>query len=292
MRHPRIRRSLTVAVTVAALIAAAACAALAQTAPGAGQPAADPATEKPAVDPKTVPSPKEEGRVPYNILEEADEDMFLSLAGWSTKYRTSPELEDGDWVKYESVGEGPKETLEIRASKTEEGTWIIEKRTVAGQEGSTELHLLFTPGKPKLLRAFRVAADGTREDIEPLDEITSGELFLEARQMAFDALGGDRTKFKVYNSGDVQKLVGPFGEMLCRSVEMVVAEDVDPASFERVRRWLSEGTLLWLNEDVPRLIPMSSVLLPALVSPDDLMTVQGGLVRSTYHVLVDYKGRK
>jgi hypothetical protein len=37
---------------------------------------------------------------------------------------------------------------------------------------------------------------------------------------------------------------------------------------------------------------MSAVLLPCLLSPDDMMSVPGGMVRSAYHVLVDYKGRE
>ena len=72
---------------------------------------------------------------------------------------------------------------------------------------------------------------------------------------------------------------------------MQVAEDVDPISFTPQRRWLSEGSLVWLSEDVPRILPMSAAILPSLLAPDDMMTVPGGMVRSAYHVLIDYKGR-
>ena len=233
------------------------------------------------------------GPVPYNMLDEADDDLFLALMGWTSKYRIGLGVQDGDWVRYESVGDDPKETLEIRASKTDAGaTWIIETRTKAGSAKSTELHSLFSAGKPKLLEAFRVGEDGTREDIAPLDEELAGELFLEARQTALDALGGNRKEIKVTDCGDVQKIQGPFGTKMCRGIEVQVAEDLDPISFARQRRWLSEGTLIWMNEDVPRLIPMSAVLLPVLLSPDDMMMVPGGMVRSPYHVLIDYKGRK
>jgi hypothetical protein len=230
---------------------------------------------------------------PFNLLEEASEEMFLSLLGWSSKYRIGLDVEDGDWVKYESLGEDPKETLEIRASKTEKGeTWLVETRTVEGSGKSTELHALFSPGKPKLLQAYRVDENGVREDLTPLDDIRAGELFLEARDRAADALGGDVSEFRVSAAGDVQTLVGPFGEMLCRNVEVQVAEDVDPISFATRRLWLPEGTLLWLSEDVPRLMPMSAVLLPSLLNPDEMMAVPGGLVRSPYHVLVDYRGHE
>lgn len=232
------------------------------------------------------------GPVPYNMLDTADDDLVLALMGWTSKYRIGLDVQDGDWVKYESVGDDPKETLEIRAAKTDAGeTWIIETRTKAGSKSSTELHSLFSPGKPKLLAAFRIGEDGTREDIAPLDDERSGELFLEARQTALDALGGNRKEIKVIDCGDAQKIEGPFGTKLCRGIEVQVAEDVDPISFARRRRWLSEGTLIWLNKDVPRLIPMSAVLLPALLSPDDMMMEPGGMVRSPYHVLIDYKGR-
>jgi len=232
------------------------------------------------------------GPVPYNMLDEADEDLVLALLGWTSKYRIGLGVQDGDWVRYESVGDGPKETLEIRASMTDAGeTWIIETRTKAGSKNSTELHSLLSAGKPKLLDAFRIGEDGTREDIAPLEEELAGELFLEARQTALDALGGNRKEIKVTDCGDVQKIHGPFGTKMCRGIEVQVAEDLDPISFARQRRWLSEGTLVWLNEDVPRLIPMSAVLLPALLSPDDMMMVPGGMVRSPYHVLIDYKGR-
>ncbi len=232
------------------------------------------------------------GPVPYNMLDTADDDLVLALMGWTSKYRIGLDVQDGDWVKYESVGDDPKETLEIRAAKTDAGeTWIIETRTKAGSKSSTELHSLFSPGKPKLLAAFRIGEDGTREDITPLDDERSGELFLEARQTALDALGGNRKEIKVVDCGGAQKIEGPFGTKLCRGIEVQVAEDIDPISFARQRRWLSEGTLIWLHEDVPRLIPMSAVLLPALLSPDDMMMEPGGMVRSPYHVLIDYKGR-
>ena len=232
------------------------------------------------------------GPVPYNMLDTADDDLVLALMGWTSKYRIGLDVQDGDWVRYESVGDDPKETLEIRASKTDAGeTWIIETRTKAGSKSSTELHSLFAPGKPKLLAAFRIGEDGTREDITPLDDERSGELFLEARQTALDALGGNRKEIKVTDCGDAQRIEGPFGTKLCRGIEVQVAEDVDPISFARQRRWLSEGTLIWLHEDVPRLIPMSAVLLPVLLSPDNMMMEPGGMVRSPYHVLIDYKGR-
>jgi hypothetical protein len=232
------------------------------------------------------------GPIPYNILDEADEDLFLSLLGWTSKYRIGLDVQDGDWVRYESIGDGPIETLEIRASKTDAGqTWIIETRTVAGSGKSTEFHSLYAAGKPKLIQAFRIDESGTREDITPLEDIRAGELFLEARQTVVDALGGKRNEIQVTDCGEVKEIEGPFGTKMCRCIQVLVAEDVDPISFARQRRWLSEGTLMWLNEDVPRLIPLSAVLLPSLLSPDDMMTVPGGMVRSAYHVLVDYKGR-
>ena len=267
--------------------------------PGAsGSSTAAGATEQPTPgklteEPKTPKEPKAmKGPVPYNMLDEADEDLFLALLGWTSKYRIGLDVQDGDWVRYESIGDGPSETLEIRASKTDaRETWIIETRTESESGNSTELHSLFSAGKPKLLQAFRIDETGTREDITPLDDIHAGELFLEARQTAFDALGGKREEIRVVDCGDVQKLEGPFGTKMCRCIEVRIAEDVDPISFARQRRWLPEGTLVWLNEDVPRLIPMSAVLLPSLLSPDDMMSVRGGMVRSPYHVLVDYKGR-
>ena len=231
--------------------------------------------------------------VAYNILADATDDMYLSLLGWSSKYRIGLDVEDGDWVKYESLGEDPKETLEIRATRTEKNeTWLVETTTVEGSEKSTELHALFSPGKPKLLMAFRIDENGVREDLTPLDDIRAGELFLEARNQAADALGGDKAKYRVTAAGDIQTLEGPFGKMLCRNVEVQVAQEVDPISFQTRRLWLSEGTLLWLSQDVPRLIPMSAVLLPSLLHPDELMAAPGGLVRSPYHVLVDYRGRE
>jgi hypothetical protein len=234
-----------------------------------------------------------EDPTPYNILADAGDEMFLALLGWSSKYRLGLDVEDGDWVKYESLGEGPKETLEISATKTEKReTWLVETRTIEGSDKSTELHALFSPGKPKLLKAFRVDESGVRQDLTPLDDIRAGELFLEARDRAADALGGDKGKYRVASYGDVQTLEGPFGKLLCRSVEVQVAEEVDPISFETRRLWLSEGNLLWLCEDVPRLMPMSAVMLPSLLHPDEMMSVPGGMVRSAYHVLVDYKGRE
>ena len=262
------------------------------TATGAGSSVSATATAGVTLVKQTEDPEAPTGPVPYNILDGADDDLVLALMGWTSKYRIGLGVQDGDWVRYESVGDGPKETLEIRASKTDAGeTWIIETRTKAGSKSSTEFHALFSAGKPKMLEAFRIGEDGTREDIAPLSDERSGELFLQARQTALDALGGDRKKVKVVDTGDAQKIVGPFGTKLCRGIEVRVAEELDPISFARQRRWLSEGTLIWLNEDVPRLIPMSAVLLPALISPDDMMMVAGGMVRSPYHVLIDHKGR-
>jgi hypothetical protein len=230
---------------------------------------------------------------PVNFMEQVDGDMYLALLGWSSKYRIGLDVQDGDWVKYESVGEGPKETLELRVEKTDAGeTWLIEKRTMADSGKSTELHVLFTPGKPKVVSAFRILEDGTREDITPLDDLKAGELFLEARTRALDAVGGDRSKVRVTSCGDVQEISGPYGKLLCNCIEVQVAENVDPISFATRRRWLSEGNLIWLSQDVPRIMPMSAVILPCLLSPDDMMSEQGGMVRSAFHALVDYKGRE
>jgi hypothetical protein len=278
--------ALTLAIAGMTLVLALASASLAQ--PGSSSEAARTIRELGTAnlnDP--IPDP-----VPLNILDQADEDVFLSLLGWSSKYRIGLDVQDGDWVKYESVGDAPKEILELRAKKTDNGeTWLIEKRTAAGSNQSTELHALFSRGKPKLLQAFRILEDGTRQDITPLDDIRSGEIFLDVRKDALDTLGGEKNCRVRDCGGDVQELTGPYGKLLCRCVEVQVAEDVDPVSFATRRRWLSEGNLVWLNEDVPRLIPMSAVLLPSILSPDDMMSVPGGMVRSAFHVLVDYKGR-
>ena len=268
--------------------------ALAQTggSPGtSASPTGAATSERPELDKQTEEPETTKEPGPYNILDEADDDTFLALLGWMSKYRTDPDLKDGDWVKYESVGDGPKHTLEIRVSKTDANEmWLIQTRTEAGSAGSTELHTLFSAGKPKVLEAFRINEDGTREDIAPLDDMRAGELFLAARETAFEALGGKRDEIRVVDCG-MQELDGPFGTMICRCIEVQLAEYVDPISFATKRGWLSEGTLTWLSEDVPRLIPMSGVALPALLSPDDMMSVPGGMVRSPYHVLVDYKGR-
>ena len=48
------------------------------------------------------------GPVPYNILDEADEDTYLALLAWSSKYRFGLGVQDGDWVRYETLGDGPK----------------------------------------------------------------------------------------------------------------------------------------------------------------------------------------
>ena len=277
---------LTVALTGAAF-------AQTSTSPEAsGSSTAAGTSERPTLGQRTEEPEAPKEPAAYNMLDEADEDMILALTGWTSKYRIGLGVQDGDWVRYESAGDGPKETLEIRASKTDAGdTWIIETRTKAGSGNSTEFHALFSTGKPKLLKAFRIGEDGTREDIVPLDDMRAGEIFLEARQTAFDALGGKRDEIRVVECGDVQEIQGPFGTKMCRCIEVQLAEDLDPISFARRRRWLSEGTLIWLNEDVPRLIPMSAVLLPSLLSPDEMMMVPGGMVRSPYHVLIDYKGR-
>lgn len=258
----------------------------------AGSPTAAEASQRLTMDKRTEEPPAPTEPVPFNILDDADEDTYLALLAWSSKYRIGLGVQDGDWVKYESLGDGPKETLEISASRTDAGdVWLVEKRTVAGSGKSNELHALFSKGKPKLLEAFRIDGSGTREDITPLDDITAGALFLEARQNALDALAAPQNGIRVTDCGDVLVLEGPFGSLVCRCIEVQIAEDVDPISFATRRRWLSEGTLIWLNEDVPRLLPMSAALLPALLSADDMMSVPGGMVRSPYHVLVDFKGR-
>ncbi len=291
LRTPWTMLALTFALTVAMTAAASA-----QTgaAPGAaGSSTAAGTSEKLTMEKRTAEPAATADPAPFNILDRASEDMYRSLLGWSSKYRIGLDVQDGDWVRYESVGDGPKETLEISLSKTDAGEmWIVEKRKVAGSSGSREFHALFSAGKPKLLQAFIIDESGAREDVTPLDDMTAGTLFLEARAIALEALGGDRNKIRVSDCGDVLELTGPYGTLVCRCLEVQVAEEVDPISFATRRRWLSEGTLVWLNEDVPRLIPMSSILLPALLSPDDMMVVRGGMVRSPYHVLVDYKGRK
>jgi len=286
MRH--LRTVLALVLTVATFTLTA----VAQTG-GTGAVATEKLTNEKRVAEAAAAVTEETGAPkPFNILDEADDELFLALAGFSSKYRMSPGVQDGDWVKYKTLGDGPEQFVEIRAEKEADGgVWLIETTTPVGGGESTELRLLFTPGKPKLVKALRVAADGTREDVTPLDPTRAGELFIHAKNTAIDALGGDRKDMKVYDSGDVQNLEGPFGKLTCRAVEVRVAEEVDPISFATRRRWLPEGTLIWLNEDVPRLMPMSAVLLPVLISPDDFMAVPGGMVRSPYHVLVDYKGR-
>ncbi|MBN2565400.1 MAG: hypothetical protein JXB46_06785 [Candidatus Eisenbacteria bacterium] len=229
---------------------------------------------------------------PYNVLANTDETTRMALAGWSSKYRVGLRVSDGDWVKYE-VSKGPvKEIVELRSTRTEDGdTWLIEKHTAEGAEASFELHLRFAKGKPRLMAAFRVNQQGEIEHLTVPDEMTAAELVVATRDAAIDALGGDRGAMRVIDHTEAEELTGPFGTLQCRLLEVRVAEKLSPVSLTRMRPWLPEGTQLWLSEDVPRLIPMDPILLPALLSPDDTMMVQGGLVRAPGYELIDYSGR-
>ena len=46
---------------------------------------------------------------------------------------------------------------------------------------------------------------------------------------ALDALGGDRKKIKVVDTGDAQEIVGPLGTKLCRGIEVQVVSIVTEA---------------------------------------------------------------
>ena len=271
----RLIRSLAVIVAALAMLAAA-------------SPALAQGNQAPAAE----TTPAETEPVAFDLTDTADEDLMTALWGWMSKYRIGLDVEDGDWVQYESVGDGPTETLKLRLKRNEDGTvWLIETVTAEGAKTGTETHLHFEPGRPKVLDGFRVAEDGTRTEIDILEDAVSGELFMEARQTAIDALGGKKSRIMVTDCGEVQELTGPYGTFICRCVVVRLQEDLDPISFATTLRWLPEGTLFWLNEDVPRLLPMSSMLLPALLAPDEMMTVPGGMVKSHDYVLVDYSGR-
>jgi hypothetical protein len=229
---------------------------------------------------------------PYDVLAGANEQTWLALAGWSSKYRIGLNTSEGDWVRYEITGTDPKETVELLAKRAETGDmWIIEKHAVEGSEESSEIHMLFASGKPRLLEAFRVDDKGGKTRYDIPDPQTAGELVVAARDESIENVAGDRSRIRIVDCTEREELKGQFGTLDCQCLEVRVAEELSPISFERFRPWIPEGTILWFSTSVPRLVPVDAILLPALVSPDEAMVVQGGMVRSPGYELVDYSGR-
>jgi hypothetical protein len=234
----------------------------------------------------------EDALVPHDILAGADETMWMALMGWSSKYRIGLHVNDGDWVKYRSFKGPVTEIVEIRASKTEDGnTWIIEKHTPEGAQVGTEMHLLYAAGQPRVLEAFTIDEKGDKLAYEIPDPMTAAELMVAAHDDAVERLGG-KGNFRVVDCPELEEKTGAFGTLNCRCLEVRVAAPISPLSLATVRPWVPEGTLLWMSRDVPRLIPMPAIILPALVAPDDTMVVPGGMVLAPYYELLDYSGRQ
>jgi hypothetical protein len=227
-------------------------------------------------------------KAPYDPLANTDEITHLALAAFCSKYCIGLNVNDGDWVRYQHTRGGVTSTVELRISREENGnTWLV--RTDTGADGTTETHMLFAAGKPQLLEAYRVTDSGDIEPIAVPDPIETGLAFSERREAAIEALGqGSLSGIRVEACAGTEPLTGPFGAMNCRCLEVLIPGQVNRLSMSSMRPIEEEGTKLWFNAAVPRIIPYDAIVLPVLISPDDTMTVQGGMVRSTYYELIDW----
>jgi hypothetical protein len=233
----------------------------------------------------------EEEPEPYDVLSDVNEDTWLALAGWSSKYRIGLGVSHGDWVRYEVTGDAAKEMVEIRAERMESGDiWLIETHSTEGSDASSEIHMHFAAGKPQLLEAFRVDEKGEKHQYDIPDAATAAELVVATRDRAVEVLTGELREIRIVDCEGREDLTGPFGTLSCQCLDVRVAGDTSPLSLDRFRPWEPEGTTLWFSERVPRLVPIGPMLLPALISPDEAMLVRGGMVRGPGYELVDYSG--
>lgn len=230
------------------------------------------------------------GSGPRDISEFADDETVDALIQWSSKYRLGRDLQAGDWVKYQSIAE-PEKTLEIRLeTDAEGGNWIIEKTTAEG--ATTELHLHVGGAKMDLLGGFRVDAAGNRTEFGTTDLRKIGEEVWNTREDVITSFPVVPDKVRVYACEGYEDVTVPAGTFSAKCLDVQEEDRQILALLSRQQRWISEGTKLYLCTDVPRLIPFSEVYLSALISPDDMMVVKGGLVKSHNYELVDYSGRQ
>ena len=220
------------------------------------------------------------------------DEQLLAFIQWTGKYRLGRDLEDGTWVKYETIGEEPQQEIEMRITEAEEGGfWLTETHRTVETGATTELHLLLDAGKMGVTAAFRVDEKGNREEITPLTARRVAEIVFDHRlEVVGDTKAGER--WMSLSSCPAEELTGACGSLVCSCVQAMVVDSSADALLSRTRQWIPEGTKIHLANEVPRLMPFAPVLTLALITPDDFMSRGGGLVRSDMYELIDFSGRE
>jgi hypothetical protein len=85
-----------------------------------------------------------------------------------------------------------------------------------------------------------------------------------------------------------KELTGAFGSLVCSCLEGVYREELVAGWTPDQLEQMLQPMRMYLSEDVPRLLPMQTVVPWAFFAPEDFGAMKGGLVQSRSFMLTDY----
>ena len=102
----------------------------------------------------------------------------------TSKFRFGPDIEVGDWVKYQIMAgeEEPKvaQEIELEVTGEENGAfWIVETITNPEKGTSSQTHILTDPGGENVQQIFTVDQSGEKQELPVLDLVEYYTVFSE-----------------------------------------------------------------------------------------------------------------
>lgn len=221
------------------------------------------------------------------ILE--DENARTAVIQYTMKYRFSPDIEIGDYVKYQTKadeGENP-EIYELRVTKKDKTNFWIEEKV-----GEMETHYLFDPVGMKLVKAHGTDDKGQDYEITPLSEEKLAEVMTMIRKQM--ELQGSKAQIVNWIKGDKTEEINiEAGSFTCSSLVPEYSKEYSNQtenyrtslrssgkSEEEIDKMIfGNAPALFFSEDVPRMLPVYMAIgwMPWI---DSFGEVKGGLVES------------
>lgn len=222
---------------------------------------------------------------------ESDKEQGLALVQWTAQLRFGKDVQEGDWVRYQSAAGAPGLETELRATKRERGgMWIVESQREAGDAKGDQIHLLVDLSTLKLIEGFRIDEKGNRESAKPLPDAKVAEIIERQRGEMLKDSGPVGAPVGWAECGKAKELTGPFGTLKCdcwrAEFDEARTKGIPPAQMQAMAAW----AMMYYSEDVPRLLPLVAGIMAAMAPTDDYGKIHGGLVRSSALTLTGYGG--
>jgi hypothetical protein len=232
----------------------------------------------------------------------SENDQQAALIQYTLKYRFTPDLKVGDWVKYEITGEGAEGAgIELKVTGEEKGNFWIEEKFQG-----VEVQYLVDLKQMKLIKAKGVDETGSEFELtllsdEKLDEMM-GMFKIQMEQQ------GSYAQFVSWKEGDkTEELVVPGGTFACIYLRPEYAEQY-AKQIEDYKKLLREQgktdaeidaavygnePRLYFSDDVPKMLPMQIAIgwVPYI---EAFEKITGGLIECKHMApirLTEYSGQ-